>query len=48
LTVKQGKEFEMPVWGWILIAAAVVIVAVLIVAAVSASRRKELGSAGWE
>jgi hypothetical protein len=30
----------MPVWGWILIAAAVVVVGVLIVAAVSASRRK--------
>jgi predicted nucleic acid-binding protein len=33
----------MPVWGWILIAAAVVIVAVLIVAAVSANRRKRTG-----
>ena len=30
----------MPVWGWILIAAAVVIVAGLVVAAVSVSRRK--------
>jgi anti-sigma-K factor RskA len=40
---QQGKDFEMPVWGWILIAAAVVIVAVSIVGAVSASRRKRTG-----